>query len=322
MGEFADDLVTDKMKRILAILFATVLVYGCLGRSTESDESIKEDGLDKEIVEANGNDEPGEEQEIEEIQDPKEKEELFDDATGESVYKTTGGNAKGAACVFPFKYGHKTYTSCTTVAHNHLWCATTSDYNKDKKWGDCGEATGVPFRTNTKDCWYNCGVSGGKCDWCGTNGYCCRKGWKDCSKRFQDVALSSHHTCLYTPNSRAYKGKTSGGNSKRAKCVFPFIYGGKSYNHCVGFYHNKLWCATTGNYDKHQKWGNCKDTQVVVAGEVTWRPDLRCGKKFPLPNGKPAQCNPNGRYYCCSPHNWCGKTSAHCSCKGCVNYKP
>ena len=28
-----------------------------------------------------------------------------------------------------------------------------------------------------KNCWWKCGKKGGKCSWCGRNGYCCRQGW-------------------------------------------------------------------------------------------------------------------------------------------------
>ena len=45
----------------------------------------------------------------------------------ELVY-TYGGNANGAACVFPFKYLNKTYYTCTDVDHDNLWCSTTYDY--------------------------------------------------------------------------------------------------------------------------------------------------------------------------------------------------
>ena len=50
---------------------------------------------------------------------------------------TFGGNARGANCVFPFKYKGKMYNKCTKVNHNKLWCSTTADYDKDKKWGNC-----------------------------------------------------------------------------------------------------------------------------------------------------------------------------------------
>uniref|UniRef100_A0A670ZKB3 Fibronectin type-II domain-containing protein n=1 Tax=Pseudonaja textilis TaxID=8673 RepID=A0A670ZKB3_PSETE len=49
-------------------------------------------------------------------------------------------------------------------------------------------------------------------------------------------------------------------NSKEThKCVFPFIYNGKSYNSCTrdGREDGKLWCAITENYDSGLKWRLC-----------------------------------------------------------------
>lgn len=53
--------------------------------------------------------------------------------------KTYYGNADGATCHFPFTFEGKSYTSCTTEGRtdNLPWCATTADYNKDKKYGFC-----------------------------------------------------------------------------------------------------------------------------------------------------------------------------------------
>ncbi|XP_077982534.1 dorsal-ventral patterning tolloid-like protein 1 [Glandiceps talaboti] len=31
-----------------------------------------------------------------------------------------------------------------------------------------------------------------------------------------------------------------------------------------------------------------------------WRKDLRCGPEFPLPDGSPAKCDPDGEHHCCS----------------------
>uniref|UniRef100_A0A7N8YK80 Mannose receptor C-type 1 n=1 Tax=Mastacembelus armatus TaxID=205130 RepID=A0A7N8YK80_9TELE len=52
---------------------------------------------------------------------------------------TTGGNAFGAPCQFPFKFNEKWYAECTKDgrADGYLWCATERDYNKAKKWGFC-----------------------------------------------------------------------------------------------------------------------------------------------------------------------------------------
>ncbi|KAG9344870.1 hypothetical protein JZ751_010561 [Albula glossodonta] len=50
-----------------------------------------------------------------------------------------GGTAAGEPCLFPFLFLGKEYTDCTTEGRGdgRLWCATTFDYDRDKKWGFC-----------------------------------------------------------------------------------------------------------------------------------------------------------------------------------------
>ena len=45
----------------------------------------------------------------------------------------------GYCCVFPFKYKGKTYDSCTFVDGSKPWCALTSDYDTDGKYGYCAK---------------------------------------------------------------------------------------------------------------------------------------------------------------------------------------
>ncbi|KAM7369802.1 hypothetical protein PAMP_011093 [Pampus punctatissimus] len=73
---------------------------------------------------------------------------------------TIGGNAFGSPCQFPFKFSEKWYSECTKDgrADGQLWCATETDYNKDKKWGFCptkassdwdtDPVTGVQYQRN------------------------------------------------------------------------------------------------------------------------------------------------------------------------------
>jgi len=62
----------------------------------------------------------------------------------------------------------------------------------------------------------------------------------------------------------------------------------------------------------------------LCAPENLWRADGRCGARFPLSDGTPAQCNPDhpDGHTCCSPYGWCGSSPAHCTCASCINYNP
>ncbi|XP_070538796.1 uncharacterized protein [Ptychodera flava] len=75
------------------------------------------------------------------------------------------------------------------------------------------------------------------------------------------------------------------------------------------------WCGNTWD---HCSCDNCKDYRK---SNQKWRDDFRCGSAFPLANGSPAECDPNGEYPCCSPYDWCGNTGDHCSCASCVDYR-
>uniref|UniRef100_A0A8D0E5R7 Fibronectin type-II domain-containing protein n=1 Tax=Salvator merianae TaxID=96440 RepID=A0A8D0E5R7_SALMN len=52
-----------------------------------------------------------------------------------------GGNSNGEPCFFPYVYKGNTYYTCNkkSEAQNRYWCATTGNYDRDKKWSYCAD---------------------------------------------------------------------------------------------------------------------------------------------------------------------------------------
>ncbi|XP_015234542.1 PREDICTED: matrix metalloproteinase-9 [Cyprinodon variegatus] len=174
-----------------------------------------------------------------------------------AVVKTRFGNAEGANCHFPFTFEGKSYTSCTTEGRtdNLPWCATTADYNKDKKYGFCpsellytfdGNADGAP-------CVFPFTFLGDEYDSCTTEGR--RDGYRWCATTSNFDKDKKYGFCPSRDTA------VIGGNSEGEPCHFPFVFLGKEYDSCTseGRGDGKLWCGTTDNYDEDKKWGFCPD---------------------------------------------------------------
>ena len=74
-------------------------------------------------------------------------------------------------------------------------------------------------------------------------------------------------------------------------------------------------CSNCMNYTRfYGEWEDSNGTQK-------WRYDGKCSSNYPLPDGTPAECNPNGEYPCCSLLlGRCGNTTNYCDCSNCMNY--
>ncbi|XP_040009672.1 matrix metalloproteinase-9 [Xiphias gladius] len=123
---------------------------------------------------------------------------------------TFGGNANGAECVFPFVFLGNEYDSCTTEGRSdgYRWCATTDNFDKDKKYGFCpsrdttviggnseGESCHFPFVFLGKE--YDSCTSEGRGDgklWCSTtDNYDEDKKWGFCPDQGYSLFLVAAH---------------------------------------------------------------------------------------------------------------------------------
>uniref|UniRef100_A0A3Q1HT91 Matrix metalloproteinase-9 n=1 Tax=Acanthochromis polyacanthus TaxID=80966 RepID=A0A3Q1HT91_9TELE len=123
---------------------------------------------------------------------------------------TFGGNADGAECVFPFIFLGEEYDSCTTEGRSdgYRWCATTDNFDKDKKFGFCpsrdtaviggnseGEPCHFPFVFLGQK--YTSCTSEGRGDgklWCGTtDNYDEDKKWGFCPDQGYSLFLVAAH---------------------------------------------------------------------------------------------------------------------------------
>ena len=93
---------------------------------------------------------------------------------------------------------------------------------------------------------------------------------------------------------------------------------------------NNTWSGECGNTAKHCSCSDCTNYTRLYrdweesGGTKKWRYDGRCGSYYPLPDGTPGQCDPDGDKPCCSSNSWngeCGSTTKHCTCRDCTDYK-
>ena len=51
-----------------------------------------------------------------------------------------------------------------------------------------------------EDCWNSCNSQQGACDWCGSKGFCCMKGWDDFSNGCDGTfGGQENHVCVLKP---------------------------------------------------------------------------------------------------------------------------
>ncbi|XP_007544154.1 matrix metalloproteinase-9-like [Poecilia formosa] len=179
-----------------------------------------------------------------------------------NVVKTYAGNAGGAVCHFPFAFHGRSYTTCITEGVNNSipWCATTADYDTDKKYGLCPSELLLTFdgNANGAPCVYPFVFQGKMYKSCTTDGRIDRKRW--CATTSNYDTDKKYGIC--PKRDTAVIGGTSDGDA----CHFPFVFRGKEYHSCTsdGFVGSKLWCATTDNFDRDKKFGYCPNRGVSL----------------------------------------------------------
>ncbi|XP_037674786.1 zinc finger protein 444 isoform X2 [Choloepus didactylus] len=157
-----------------------------------------------------------------------------------------GENPSKLPCVFPFIYREKLYHRCTDAGSGEgtPWCATTSNYDVDKKWRPCHMEVLSELFYGPK-CVFPFVFKGRKHSMCISRGHGSRHPWCSLTENY-DVDRQWAYCSLQA-------SQTS------PPCVFPFLYRGVLYSGCTSAneLHHRFWCATTGNYDRDHHWTFC-----------------------------------------------------------------
>nr|XP_004226137.1 plasminogen-like [Ciona intestinalis] len=65
-----------------------------------------------------------------------------------SDFKTVEGNDSPNRCVFPFIFNNRYHFDCVPDSNGRRWCATSSNYDVDGRWGFCGKKAEDVFVSN------------------------------------------------------------------------------------------------------------------------------------------------------------------------------
>ncbi|XP_070575294.1 uncharacterized protein [Ptychodera flava] len=211
------------------------------------------------------------------------------------------------------------YDWCGNTAA-HCSCPDCIDYSGGGGGGGGGGEDEKPWRDD-----YQCGPNYPLAD--GSPSECNPDGIYPCCSPYDWCGNTPAHCSC--PDCIDYSGAGGGGGSGKKwrddlRCgpSFPLADGSPAECDPNGIYPCCSPAAWCGNTAAHCTCSSCIDYTNGGGGGTTkrWRDDLRCGASFPLANGRPSECNPNGIYPCCSPAAWCGNTRAHCRCSSCIDY--
>jgi len=157
-----------------------------------------------------------------------------------SACVTTGGPVPNAACIFPFKHNGQTYSTCTEVTIGRSWCSTSTKSDGTHIIGQYGLCpSSCPVSSSNK-----------------FSSPSCKPGstWKkDCNT----CTCSSSSAPICTERVCSNNCRTNSGPARGRKCVFPFSFGGRTYNECAmwtygGINKGKFWCSTSTDVEgKH-----------------------------------------------------------------------
>eukprot|EP00118_Oscarella_pearsei_P024648 m.306502 g.306502 ORF g.306502 m.306502 type:complete len:305 (+) comp41311_c0_seq1:53-967(+) len=157
---------------------------------------------------------------------------------------------------------------------------------------DGGKSCVFPFTYKGVD-YYGCTNADHNQPWCSTIGgdYQYHKKWGNChcSPTGKEIKVDPPTTC--------------GGSDAGKRCVFPFVYKGKTHHGCTRDDHTQPWCSTTSTYSG--KWGNCECVESSVTCGGTAGKFGRCRFPFHYDNEYHYDCITTSD----KSKPWCGTSS-------------
>ena len=93
--------------------------------------------------------------------------------------------------------GTTRYHGCVRGKGNWGGLVSTIQYHTIQSYLDVTEASVIRLKNVGKNCWRSCGKKQGPCAWCGTQGMCCRIGWKKGNGCDGEMGTTAgYHSCV------------------------------------------------------------------------------------------------------------------------------